>query len=415
MNVSSSFIKKCIFELQELTEKDRPYTRLVFSKEFKEARNWLTYQFEKLDLEIKIDNAGNLIGVYKSFNNSSKKVLIGSHLDTVPFGGRFDGIAGVVSSLAILKNFKDKNVKLPFDIQLYDYLGEELNDWGMSCIGTRGMTGFLDNEILNRKDSSGRVLKDEINKIGGRSESIGKKFDLFEDVIACFELHIEQGIRLQNGRVEIGIVKSMPNISRHRISVFGQASHSGTTLMNDRKDAILPAANLVLYINKLAKEYSKKDNRHFVATVGKLDISPNSATIIPSLVELLIDLRVVNKGSRSEFLKNIKNEVARLGDLYKQKIKFKDVVFSPYVEMSHDVNAMLENSAKKQNFSFMFLDSGAGHDTAHLSRVSPASMIFIPCKDGLSHCPEEYAKIEDIKKGSEVIQQSILSIKSKMT
>ena len=207
MNVSSSYIKKCIYELEKLTEKDRPYTRLVFSKEFKEARNWLTNQFKNLDLDIKIDNAGNLIGIYKSFNKSSKKVLIGSHLDTVPFGGRFDGIAGIVSSLAIVKNFREKNIELPFDIELYDYLGEELNEWGMSCIGTRGMTGFLDEEFLNRKDYLGRVLKDEINKIGGKYQSLGKKFDLFEDVIACFELHIEQGIRLQNGNLEIGIVK----------------------------------------------------------------------------------------------------------------------------------------------------------------------------------------------------------------
>tara|TARA_B100000131_G_scaffold323056_1_gene379521 strand:+ start:354 stop:1601 length:1248 start_codon:yes stop_codon:yes gene_type:complete len=414
MNISSSYIKKCIYELEELTEKDRPYTRLVFSKEFKEARNWLTNQFKNLDLDIKIDNAGNLIGIYKSFNKSSKKVLIGSHLDTVPFGGRFDGIAGVVSSLAIVKSFREKNIELPFDVELYDYLGEELNDWGMSCIGTRGMAGFLDEEFLNRKDSLGRVLKDEINKIGGKYQSLGKKFDLFEDVIACFELHIEQGIRLQNAKLEIGIVKSMPNISRHKISVFGQASHSGTTLMQDRKDASLPAADLVLFINKLAKEYSKKDNRHFVATVGKLDISPNSATIIPSLAEILIDLRVVNKGSRNDFLKNLKNEVKRLSAFYDQKIIFKDIVFSPYVEMSGYVNELLESSAKKQNFSFMYMDSGAGHDTAHLSKVSPASMIFIPCKDGLSHCPEEYAEIQDIKKGSEVIQQSILLIKSKI-
>ena len=415
MRVDSYFIEKCINELQELTEKDRPYTRLVFSKEFLEARNWLTDRFKELELDIKVDKAGNLIGIYRSYNNSNKKVFIGSHLDTVPFGGRFDGIAGVVSSLSIIKSFRENNVEFPFDIELYDYLGEELNDWGMSCIGSRGMTGFLTEEILNRKNSSGKILKEEINKIGGDSNCLGKKFSIFQDIIACFELHIEQGVRLQNQNVEIGIVKSMPNISRHRIKVFGQASHSGTTLMQDRKDAILPASDLILYINKQAKKYSEKDNRHFVATVGKLDIVPNSATIIPSKVELLIDLRVVNKGSRTNFLKELNSEVTRLNNLYNQKIILEDVVFAPYVEMNSEVNLLLESSAKKLNLSYMYMDSGAGHDTAHLSRVAPASMIFIPCKDGLSHCPEEFAKIEDIKKGSQIIQQAILSIKNKMT
>ena len=285
----------------------------------------------------------------------------------------------------------------------------------MSCIGSRGMTGFLTEEILNRNNSSGKILKEEINKIGGDSNSLGKKFSIFQDIIACFELHIEQGVRLQNQNIEIGIVKSMPNISRHRIKVFGQASHSGTTLMQDRKDAILPASDLILYINKQAKKYSEKDNRHFVATVGKLDIVPNSATIIPSKVELLIDLRVVNKGSRTNFLKELNSEVTRLNNLYNQKIILEDVVFAPYVEMNSEVNLLLESSAKKLNLSYMYMDSGAGHDTAHLSRVAPASMIFIPCKDGLSHCPEEFAKIEDIKKGSQIIQQAILSIKNKMT
>ena len=414
MSYENKFIKKCVFELENLTEKDKPYTRLVFSKHFKEARKWLVDQFNILDLEVRIDDAGNLIGSYKSKNDSRKKILIGSHLDTVPSGGRFDGIAGIVSSLSILKNFREKKIDFPFDIELYDYLGEELNDWSISCVGTRGMTGLLDEEILNRMDSTGRILKDEINKVGGNSKKLIKKFSLFQDVIACFELHIEQGISLQNNKIDIGIVKSIPNISRHRINIKGQAGHSGTTLMNDRKDALLYASSLIIFINKLANQLSKKDNRHFVATVGKINNFPNSATIISDSVELIVDLRVVNLHSREEFLKNLKAEITNLNKTNNILIEMIQIAYSPYVEMSKEINKILEKSAKQNNISFIHMDSGAGHDTAHLSRVAPASMIFIPCKDGLSHCPEEYAKVCDIDKGSKVIQNAILGIAEKI-
>ncbi len=410
MSCEYKYIKKCVYELAKLTEKDKPYTRLVFSKQFQRARKWLVNQFKSLDLEVRVDNAGNLIGSYKSKNHSTKKILIGSHLDTVPSGGRFDGIAGIVSSLSILKNFREKKIAFPFDIELYDYLGEELNDWSISCIGTRGMTGLLDEEILNRMDSKGRILRDEINKVGGSSKKLIKKFSLFQDVIACFELHIEQGITLQNNKIDVGIVKSIPNISRHRINIKGQAGHSGTTLMDNRKDALLYASSLIIFINKLANQFSKKDNRHFVATVGKIINFPNSATIISGSVELIVDLRVVNSHSREQFLKKLNSQINDFNKSKKILIDMEQIAYSPYVEMSKEVNQILEKSAKQKNISFIYMDSGAGHDTAHLSRVAPASMIFIPCRDGLSHCPEEYAKVCDIEKGSKVIQNAILGI-----
>ena len=165
-----SYIERCVNELAEITEQDSPYTRLVFSQEFDKAREWLRFEFEKLDLTGRTDNAGNLIGSYRSGELTDKKVMIGSHLDTVKSGGRFDGVAGIVASLAILKEFRENNVQFPFDIELYDYLGEELNDWNTSCLGTRAMTGLLDDEILRRTDGAGRVLKNEIDRVGGNSD-----------------------------------------------------------------------------------------------------------------------------------------------------------------------------------------------------------------------------------------------------
>lgn len=405
-----SYIERCVNELAEITEQDSPYTRLVFSQEFDKAREWLRFEFEKLDLTVRTDNAGNLIGSYKSGELTDKKVMIGSHLDTVKSGGRFDGVAGIVASLAILKEFRENNVQLPFDIELYDYLGEELNDWNISCLGTRAMTGLLDDEILRRTDGAGRVLKNEIDRVGGNSDKLAEMFECFANVIACFELHIEQGRVLERTEKDIGIVKSIPSISRHSIQINGRAGHSGTTLMNERKDALVGASQLITFINNEATKISGEANRHFVATIGKIDNYPNAATIIPSKVEMLLDLRVVEANQREEFLNRLRVEVEAVSLSKEISVKFCDVAYSPFVELNQDLNSLIEKSIRAEGHSYVYMDSGAGHDTAHLARVAPASMIFIACKDGLSHCPEEFALIEDIQKGAEVISRSILGL-----
>ena len=410
--IDLNYIDKCIYQLAKYTEEGRPFTRLVFSDEFTQGRSWLTQKFKELNLITRIDYAGNLIGVFKSNTNSSKKILIGSHIDTVAFGGKYDGIAGVVSGLAIIKSLLDNSIELPFDIEIYDYLGEELNDWNMSCIGSRGICGALSEGMLNSKNSQGIMLRDEINRIGGNTKYIDKLSNQFQNVLACFELHIEQGIILENKGIDIGVVESMPNISRHKILIKGQPGHSGTTLMENRKDALVIASKLILFINNLAKKISKRDNRHFVATVGKIEVSPNYVTIIPSHVEFIIDLRVVNETSREYFLNEIKKEIKKLTKMENFKVNFQDLMFSPYIEMNKVINESLKKSAKDLNYTFVSMDSGAGHDTAHLAKVSKASIIFIPCKNGLSHCPEEYAKSLNIKKGSEVILKSILDLKN---
>tara|TARA_B100001115_G_C15708181_1_gene343796 strand:+ start:53 stop:601 length:549 start_codon:yes stop_codon:yes gene_type:complete len=180
--------------------------------------------------------------------------------------------------------------------------------------------------------------------------------------------------------------------------------------MNERKDALVVASHLVTFINNEATKISEKANRHFVATIGKIDNYPNAATIIPSKVEMLLDLRVVDANQREEFLNRLRAEVEAVSLSKEISVKFCDVAYSPFVELNQDLNSLIEKSSRAEGHSYVYMDSGAGHDTAHLARVAPASMIFIACKDGLSHCPEEFALIEDIQKGAEVISRSILGL-----
>ena len=402
-----SFIEDKINALGQITDQEKPYTRIVFSKEFYNGRSWLKDQFKSLGLSISTDEAGNLVGLLKTNKKTEKLVIMGSHIDTVPSGGRFDGVAGVVSALCVMSHIIKNNINLPFDVAVYDYLGEELNDWGTSCIGSRGIGGVLNQEILSRKNTSGLVLKDEIDKIGGNTKLLNNPLPITKKILACLELHIEQGKILEDRKIDIGVVRSIPSISRFSITVKGQAGHSGTILMNQRSDALVTASEIISFVNKSAINLSQKSNQHFVATIGKINVHPNSAAIIPGFVEMTIDLRATSKNSRQEFLSILEKKIVLLNNNSSCDISINDIAFAPFVEMNKDLIKLFKSSANSLGLSNNIMDSGAGHDTAQLSRVVPAAMIFIPCKDGLSHCPDEYADAYDISKGIAVLYKMV--------
>ena len=402
-----SYIENKINELEKFTVQKEPFTRLVFSKEFYEARSWLKNEYDKLGLLASTDEAGNLIGTLNSKIDTDKIVIVGSHIDTVPSGGKFDGIAGVVAALCLIKHIKSNDIDLPFNLAVYDYLGEELNDWGISCIGTRGMIGALNQEILSRGNSSGNILKDEINKIGGNSKSLTKPLPTIKNILACLELHIEQGKILEQKKLDIGIVRSIPSISRFNVEVNGKAGHSGTILMDQRADALVASSEIITFINKLALRLSQESNQHFVSTIGKIAVSPNAAAIIPGKVEMTIDLRSSSKSSREQYIKELEEKIELMNKTGTCKIDMNNIANAPYVEMDKELVKLFKDSANSCGLTNQIMDSGAGHDTAQLSRLVPAAMIFIPCKEGLSHCPEEHAEILDISKGTAVLLKMV--------
>jgi len=402
-----SYIKEKIENLAKFTDPNIPFTRIVFSEQFYDARNWLKKEFNSLNLEVSTDNAGNLIGSLKSNIKTEKVVILGSHIDTVPSGGRYEGIAGIVSSLCVMKHIIENDISLPFNLSIYDYLGEELNDWSISCVGSRGIAGLLTEEILNRQNSVGQVLKDEINKIGGNTKFLDKPLSIAKNIIACLELHIEQGKILEQKKINIGVVRSIPSISRFNVKVIGQAGHSGTILMDQRADALVASSEIITFVNKLALRLSQESNQHFVSTIGKITVSPNAAAIIPGKVEMTIDLRSSSKSSREQYIKELEEKIELMNKTGTCKIDMNNIAYAPFVEMDKELVKLFKDSANSCGLTNQIMDSGAGHDTAQLSRLVPAAMIFIPCKEGLSHCPEEHAEILDISKGTAVLLKMV--------
>jgi N-carbamoyl-L-amino-acid hydrolase len=413
-------INAAIDKLASFTEADRPYTRLVFSPEFDAARKWLADAFVGAGLVCHIDSGGNLIGTrtahLKRANGSEAdrtKVLIGSHIDTVPAGGRFDGIAGVIAALEVVHYLNEHQIELPFDLEIVDYLGEELNVWGTSCLGSRHMAGLLTPEILGRIDADGRQLASEITRIGGSNLGWDKVRSDADQILACLELHIEQAKFLETQGHDIGIVTTVPGIYRYGISVKGQAGHSGTTPMDDRQDALVAAADIIQAVNDLATDIARHENQHFVATIGKIEVFPNGAAIVPGEVEMTLDMRSASANAKSAFLKAFET-ICRESAAHRHcTVDVTPLASADIAPMDSGLMQNLSDAAAVNGLSAVKLASGAGHDTAHLSRIAPAAIIFIPCRDGLSHCPEEFASNEAIAKGASVLTSCVLALAEK--
>ena len=405
-------IKGAVDTLAAMTEPDRPFTRLVFSAEYQAARAWLQSQFKGIGLECRTDAGGNLIGTRTAASSVEppRKVIIGSHIDTVAAGGRFDGVTGVIAGLETIHYLNKKNINLPFEIEIVDFLGEELNIWGTSCLGSRHMAGLLTDELLARSDQDGRRLSDELRKVGGTGVAATAPRQDADSIIACLELHIEQSSRLEREGIDIGVVTDIPGISRYAITVAGSAGHSGTTRMQERKDALVTASHIVTTIRDLALEISSQDNRHFVATIGRIEVYPNGAAIIPGQVSMILDLRASNAQSRDRFLSSLQLAFAEISRRETCKIGMDPISAANVAPMDGSLRTHLKNSAEALGLSHISIASGAGHDMAHMSRIAPAAMIFIPCEDGLSHCPEEFATPEAIARGSAVLTHTVLKL-----
>ena len=405
-------IKGAVDTLAAMTEPDRPFTRLVFSAEYQAARAWLQSQFKGIGLECRTDAGGNLIGTRTAASSVEppRKVIIGSHIDTVAAGGRFDGVTGVIAGLETIHYLNKKNINLPFEIEIVDFLGEELNIWGTSCLGSRHMAGLLTDELLARSDQDGRRLSDELRKVGGTGVAATAPRQDADSIIACLELHIEQSSRLEREGIDIGVVTDIPGISRYAITVTGSAGHSGTTRMQERKDALVTASHIVTTIRDLALEISSQDNRHFVATIGRIEVYPNGAAIIPGQVSMILDLRASNAQSRDRFLSSLQLAFAEISRRETCEIGMDPISAANVAPMDGSLRTHLKNSAEALGLTHISIASGAGHDMAHMSRIAPAAMIFIPCEDGLSHCPEEFATPEAIARGSAVLTHTVLKL-----
>jgi N-carbamoyl-L-amino-acid hydrolase len=404
--VNAARIAEDIDALARLTEPGRPWTRRVFSPLFLEGRAYIEARMRAAGLETRIDAAGNLIGRRSGRAGTQGVLMLGSHSDTVPDGGRFDGIAGVVAALEVARSLAERGVALAHDLEVVDFLAEEVSPFGVSCIGSRGMTAQMPETWLKRRNESG-ALGDALVSVGGDPAVVLR---LSPPKIAAFlELHIEQGPVLERQGRDIGLVTGIVGITRFEILVEGRPDHAGTTPMDARADALVAASDLVLKIHDEALRLSRKPS-HFAATVGEFAMVPNAANVVPGRVRLLIDARAERRPDMEAFAtwldQAAKNVATAHGAAISPPARVSD---SEPIACDPHLFAVLENAAKSAGMTTLPLVSGAGHDAAWIARVAPAAMIFVPSLDGRSHAPDEWTDNDAIARGAAVLFEAVLA------
>ncbi|MBV9566694.1 MAG: Zn-dependent hydrolase, partial [Hyphomicrobiales bacterium] len=363
--------------LARITDPLAPYTRRSFSKLFLEGRQWLTDRFHEAALATRIDTAGNLIGRIDGSDPKAGTIIIGSHSDTVPSGGRFDGIAGVAAGLEIARVLRQRNIVLRHALEIVDFLAEEPSEYGVSCVGSRGMSGKLTSAQLQYSNSRGERLEEALARVGGDASRFAQAGR--SDIRAAFELHIEQGTVLEAGGIDVGLVTAIVGITRIEIVFEGAAGHAGATPMHRRHDALVAAARLVDRVRIMAEEFAGRGKGYFVATTGVIETKPNASNVIPGSVRLVIDARSEFREALVEFRERLDQESLALGQAASvERTRFETLSDTLPSTCDEGLRQFLKAAADRLGLSWVDIASGAGHDTAFLSQIAPAAMVFIP-------------------------------------
>ena len=401
-----------VMALAAITDPAQPFTRRSFTPLFLEGRAWLAQRFAAAGLAARIDPAGNLIGRLDGTDPTCGVIAIGSHSDTVPAGGRFDGIAGVLTGLEIVRALRDAGSRLRHPLEIVDFLAEEPSAYGLSCVGSRGMAGALKPQMLALADPGGEPLSAAMRRVGGDPDRLAAARR--DDLAAFLELHIEQGRVLEAGRIDVGLVTSIAGIRRIEIVFEGRPDHAGTTPMPLRRDALVAAAATITAVRRTADALAAADRdgtRHFVATVGIITTAPNAANVVPGRVRLVVDARATAVDLTARFSEIIDRESAAAAvaaDV--TRAAFEIVSDGAPATCDPRLRAALGQAAAALGLSAVEIASGAGHDAAFMSRVCPMAMVFVPSRDGRSHAPEEWTDKHALAAGAAVLLRALMTL-----
>jgi allantoate deiminase len=408
MNTKVDRIRKDIEELAKFNSStEGGLTRFSLTEEDRMAREYLKDQLGKLDVKIYEDNAGTLFARREGTDPAAPVIMIGSHFDSVKNGGNFDGPAGVVMALEIFRALEDNGVKTRYPLEFVAMIEEEGGRFGSGVFGSRAMAGLVDLEQLERnKDKDGVSMAQAFRDFGFEPEKVAEAKRNKEDVKAFIELHIEQGPILENEGKDVGIVDFIVGINEFKVQVNGRPDHAGTTPMDMRADALGVASKVVAEIDS----YPAPENNGTVATVGVMEIKPGAANIVPAQVVFTVDIRSKDEESIGNVKKKIIDRLDALTkgtDVTYQVTEMLDV--KP-VKMNEEMVELFKESAEEKGFSYRNMLSGAGHDAMVMAAVTEVGLIFVPSKDGRSHCKEEWTDYDQLQKGIELIYDTILKL-----
>tara|TARA_R100001039_G_scaffold28127_1_gene19517 strand:+ start:2118 stop:3359 length:1242 start_codon:yes stop_codon:yes gene_type:complete len=374
-------------------------TRLTYSEEHRGVRDYLLTKMKEAGLQTREDAVGNLFGRIEGQNPDLPPVLVGSHFDSVPNGGAFDGPAGVVTGLETAFVFQELGLKPERPVEIIAMIEEEGGRFGSGLLGSRLLTGQVSQQDLQElKDANGVSVAEAMSTFG-LDPSHADKVALAADSIHAFlELHIEQGPVLEQHEEDVGIVTEVVSLSQVEVTVKGAAGHAGTTPMNARKDAMVGAASIIAKLPEMVKAVDDAA----VGTVGRITVQPGGANVIADSVSFSVDIRSPSANSVAQIKERLNTALEQLqpsGLTYNVSEK----ITIPSTPMSADIQKQFAHDADSFGLKWRHMPSGAGHDAMILSKITQVGLVFVPSRDGISHAPEEWTDYDKLAKGIEVI------------
>ena len=381
---------------------DGGVSRIAFSEADVAGRAYVRRLMEDAGLAVRIDSAGNLIGRRAGTDPSLPAIVVGSHTDSVPHGGNYDGDVGVMSGIEVAQQLRDRHIPLRHALEVLDFTDEE-----GSLAGSRAMAGDLTPATLDLVNSSGRNVRDGIRALGGQPDAIGQARRNPTDLLAYLEVHIEQGGTLERTHTNIGVVEGIVGIHWWEATVTGVANHAGTTPMDQRHDALLAAADLVLAVNASATERPGRQ----VATVGRIQAEPGAPNVIPGRVVLSIEIRDLDAARIEAVFERIQARAREIAQIRGTRIEFRDLEATAAPALTDvRLQRVIDEAARALGLTTIAMPSGAGHDAQDIARIAPIGMIFVPSVGGISHSPREYTSGADIANGVNVLMGAVLAI-----
>jgi len=381
--------------------------RLAFTDADWEWRQYIIDCMNDAGLDVEIDGFGNIIGYKIGTNPDLPVVMVGSHTDSVPNGGNYDGVAGVLSAIEVVRSIIDDGFEHEHTIAAVDFMCEESSRFGAATLGSKAMRGKLTlNDLHRLVDKQGISLYDSLKDRKLYPDAI-ESMAYNRPVKAFIEMHIEQGKVLEHEQKQIGIVSGIAAPERFYVTIRGNADHSGATPMNLRHDALCGASKIILGIEEVT---SMQEEPPVVGTVGIAEVVPGAMNVIPGSVKLGVDIRSISKVARDSVVFLIKELIDVIAEKRGLSYTIEHISKESPVSMHSSMIEEIKRAAKSLNIEYITMPSGAGHDAMHWTDVAPTGMIFIPCRDGISHNPAEFAAMDDIVAGAEVLENVIKNI-----
>jgi N-carbamoyl-L-amino-acid hydrolase len=377
-------------------------SRVAFSEADIQGRHYMMALMREAALTVRIDAAGNIIGRREGREPKLPSIIFGSHIDSVPNGGNYDGDVGSLGAIECAQVLHENGIVTRHPLEVVVFADEE-----GGLVGSRAMIGGLTAEALAVRSHSGKTIREGIRAIGGDPDKLSEAIRRKGDFRTYLELHIEQGGILDAEKINIGVVEGIVGINWWDVTIEGFANHAGTTPMDKRQDALLAASQLVLAVNNVVTSVPGRQ----VGTVGRIAAEPGAPNVIPGKVVMSLELRDLSAEKVNSLFQSIQAEANTIAQKTGTKISFASIPTNSIPALTDErLRKLIAESARELGLSFKLMPSGAGHDAQDMARIAPAGMIFVPSVGGISHSPKEFTRPEDMANGANVLLQTILKI-----